>query len=49
MASTDDTSARGPGYVHLPDSEVESRVLVVPTELKAGALSLPEVLMQSVT
>ena len=37
------------GDVHLPTVGPENKVLVVPTELKAGALSLAEVLMQSVT
>ena len=49
MASMDDTSAQGAGNVRLPDIEVESKVPIVHTELKAGALSLAEVLMQSVT
>src|SRR5438132_10960262 len=49
MATIDDTSGHGDGNVRLPDVGPENKVLVVPTELKAGALSLPEVLMQSVT
>src|SRR5215471_5742012 len=49
MASMDNTSAQGAGNVRLPDIEVESKVPIVHTELKAGALSLAEALMQSVT
>src|SRR5260370_32853993 len=49
MATIDDTSGHGDGNVRLPEVGPENKVLVVPTELKAGALSLPEVLMQSVT
>src|SRR5258706_8204759 len=48
MATMDDSS-RGDGEVRLPTVGPENKVLVVPTELKAGALSLPEALMQSVT
>jgi hypothetical protein len=47
--TTMDNSSRGDGEVRLPTVGPENKVLVVPTELKAGALSLPEVLMQSVT
>jgi len=49
MATIDDSSTQGDGNVRLPVVGPENKVLVVPTELKAGALSLPEVLMQSVT
>lgn len=49
MATIDDSSAHGDGNVRLPDIEVESKLPIVHTELKAGALNLPEVLMQSVT
>ncbi len=49
MATIDDSSGHGDGNVRLPEVGPENKVLVVPTELKAGALSLPEVLMQSVT
>jgi amino acid transporter len=45
MASRDSTSAYGDSEVH----STESKVMVASTELKAGALGLPEVLMQSVT
>src|SRR6266566_8725968 len=45
MSTIDDRD----GDVHLPTVGPENKVLVVPTELKAGALSLAEVLMQSVT
>src|SRR6266699_6739453 len=48
MATMDDSS-REDGEVRLPTVGPENKVLVVPTELKAGALSLPEALMQSVT
>ncbi len=49
MATIDDSSAHGDGDVRLPVIGPENKVLVVPTELKAGALNLAEVLMQSVT
>ncbi len=49
MATIDDSSAHGDGNVRLPDIEVESKLPIVHTQLKAGALSLPEALMQSVT
>jgi amino acid transporter len=45
MSTIDDRD----GDVRLPAVGPENKVLVVPTELKAGALSLAEVLMQSVT
>jgi len=45
----DDTSAQREGNVRLPDIEVESKIPIVHTELKAGALSLAEAMMQSVT
>src|SRR5207244_4241002 len=47
MDSKDFTSGSGDGNVG--QTTAESPVMVVTTELKAGALSLPEVLMQSVT
>src|SRR5215469_17796480 len=47
MASKDLTSTSGDGNVR--PTAAESPVMVATTELKAGALSLPEVLMQSVT
>src|SRR5712692_9455756 len=46
MASKDFTSASGDGNVR--PTTAESPVMVVTTELKAGTLSLPEVLMQNV-
>ena len=49
MATIDDSSAHEDGKVRLPDIEVESKLPIVHTELKAGTLNLPEVLMQSVT
>jgi amino acid transporter len=49
MATIDDSSSHEDGNVRLPDIEVESKLPIVHTELKAGALHLPEVLMQSVT
>src|SRR5712692_3718334 len=49
MATIDDSSAHEDGKVRLPDIEVESKLPIVHTELRAGTLNLPEVLMQSVT
>ncbi len=49
MASEDFTPASGDGNVRSTTTTAESSVMVATTELKAGALSLPEVLMQSVT
>lgn len=49
MSTQSDSSAYRDGDVRLPTVGPESQVLVVPTELKAGALNLAEVLMQSVT
>src|SRR5258708_20454607 len=47
MDSKDFTSGSGDG--HGRQTPAESPVMVVTTELKAGALSLPEVLMQNVS
>src|SRR2546426_6166678 len=49
MASEDFTPASGDGNVRSTTTTAESSVMVATTELKAGALNLPEVLMQSVT